>query len=63
MAACKLGNSSDTVMEKGGQVLVCGACMKHNGVEEPGIDKRFTVISVDDVVELLMNMKGSLQLN
>ena len=63
MAARKLGNSSDTVIEKGGQVLVCSACMKHNGVEESAIDKRFAVISGDDVVELLMNAKGSLQLN
>nr|WP_261862460.1 MULTISPECIES: hypothetical protein [unclassified Psychrobacter] len=37
--------------------------MKHNGVEESDIDKRFEVISGDDVVELLMNAKGSLQLN
>ena len=53
----------ETFIEKGGQVLVCGACMKHNGLEEADIDKRFEVISGDDVVELLMNAKGSLQLN
>ncbi|MGP4715720.1 DsrE family protein [Psychrobacter sp. T6-6] len=53
----------ETFIEKGGQVLVCGACMKHGGVEESDIDKRFEVISGDDVVELLMNAKGSLQLN
>ncbi|MGM8898170.1 MULTISPECIES: DsrE family protein [unclassified Psychrobacter] len=53
----------EAFVEKGGNVLVCGACMKHGGVEESDIDKRFTVISGDDVVELLMNAKGSLQLN
>lgn len=53
----------ENFIEKGGQVLVCGACMKHGGVEESDIDKRFTKISGDDVVELLMNAKGSLQLN
>ena len=53
----------EAFIEKGGNVLVCSACMKHNGVEESAIDKRFTVISGDDVVELLMNAKGSLQLN
>ena len=53
----------EAFIEKGGNVLVCGACMEHNGVEESAIDKRFTVISGDDVVELLMNAKGSLQLN
>ena len=57
------GELLEAFIEKGGQVLVCGACMKHNGVEESTIDKRFTVISGDDVVELLMNAKGSLQLN
>ena len=50
-------------VEKGGNVLVCGACMKHNGVAESDIDKRFPVISGDDVVKLLMGSKGSLQLN
>ncbi len=53
----------ENFIEKGGNVLVCGACMEHNGVEESAIDKRFTKISGDDVVELLMNAKGSLQLN
>ena len=57
------GELLEAFIEKGGQVLVCGACMKHNGVEESAIDERFTVISGDDVVELLMNAKGSLQLN
>ena len=57
------GELLEAFIEKGGQVLVCGACMKHNGVAEADIDKRFEVISGDDVVELLMNAKGSLQLN
>ena len=50
-------------MEKGGQVLVCKACMIHNNVAESAIDPRFGVISADDVVNLLMSAKGSLQLN
>lgn len=53
----------EAFVEKGGNVLVCGACMEHNGVEDSAIDKRFTKISGGDVVELLMNAKGSLQLN
>ena len=53
----------EAFIEKGGQILVCSACMKHNGIGESAIDKRFTVISGDDVVELLMNTKGSLQLS
>ncbi|WP_352339378.1 DsrE family protein [Psychrobacter sp. 16-MNA-CIBAN-0192] len=57
------GELLEAFIEKGGNVLVCGACMKHNGIEESAIDKRFAVISGDDVVELLMTAKGSLQLN
>ena len=57
------GELLEAFIEKGGQVLVCSACMKHNGIGESAIDKRFTVISGDDVVELLMNTKGSLQLS
>ena len=53
----------EAFIEKGGIVLVCGACMEHNGIEDSAIDKRFTKISGDDVVELLMASKGSLQLN
>ncbi len=53
----------EAFVEKGGNVLVCGACMEHNGVEDSAIDKRFTKISGGDVVELLMAAKGSLQLN
>ena len=56
------GEFLEAFIETGGQVLVCGACMTHNGVEESGIDKRFIVISGYDVVELLMNAKGSLKL-
>lgn len=57
------GELLEAFIEKGGQVLICSACMKHNGIGESAIDKRFTVISGDDVVELLMNAKGSLQLS
>lgn len=49
-------------MEKGGQMLVCGACMQHNGVPADEIDSRFEVITADDVVSLLMGAKGTLQL-
>lgn len=56
------GKLLEDFIEKGGNVLVCGACMEHNGVKKSAIDKRFEVISGDDVVELLMSAKGSLQL-
>lgn len=53
----------ETFIEKGGQVLVCKACMIHNGVADDEVDARYEVISADDVIQLLMNAQGSLQLN
>lgn len=50
-------------MEKGGQILVCGACLKHNGIEESAIDQRYEIIDAGDVVDLVMSAKGSLQLS
>lgn len=52
----------ETFLEKGGKILVCQACMVHNDVSETAIDSRFAVINADNVVRLLMNAKGSLQL-
>ena len=50
-------------IEQGGNVLVCGACMEHNGIKESEIDPRFEVINGGDVVDLMMGAKGSLQLS
>ena len=36
--------------------------MQYDGVDKSAIDKRFKVISGDDVVELLMSANGSLLL-
>lgn len=52
----------DAFLAAGGQVVVCSACMQHNGLSKEAIDARFVVITADDVVDLLMNAKGSLQL-
>lgn len=52
----------EAFIANGGQVAVCKACMVHNGVAEDEIDSRFVVISADDVVPLIMNAQGSLQL-
>lgn len=49
-------------LDKGGRMLVCGACMQHNGVPADEIDSRYEVITADDVVTLLMQAKGTLQL-
>ncbi len=52
----------ESFVEKGGRILVCNACMKHNGVPEDKIDKRFTPINADDVIDLVMGAKGTLQI-
>ena len=48
-------------IEKGGRIAVCGSCMIHNGLTAEQMDPRFEVITAPDVIELLMNAKGSLQ--
>ena len=50
-------------IEQGGQILVCGACLKHNGIEDSAIDQRYEIIDAGDVVDLVMSAKGSLQLS
>lgn len=50
-------------LAKGGQILVCNACMKHNNVSEESIDKRFKTINADDVIDLVMGAKGTLQIS
>lgn len=52
-----------TFMQQGGQILVCGACLKHNSLQESAIDDRFEIIDASDVVDLVMSAKGSLQLS
>ncbi len=46
----------------GGQVCICNACMIHNGFTADDMDSRFELINAPDVVSLLMNAKGSLQI-
>ena len=48
-------------LDKGGRIAICGACMLHNGMNAAQMDPRFEIISGPDVIDLLMNAKGSLQ--
>ena len=52
----------EAFLKEGGQILVCKACMVHNGVAEDEIDERMQVITAEEVVPMLMGAKGSLQL-
>lgn len=49
-------------LDLGGQVCICNACMIHNGFKAEDMDPRFVLINAPDVVKLLMNAKGSLQI-
>lgn len=49
-------------LDKGGRIAICGACMIHNGMNAEQMDPRFEIITAPDVVDLLMNAKGSLQI-
>ena len=49
-------------LELGGQVCICNACMLHNGFSAKDMDSRFELIKAPEVVTLLMNAKGSLQI-
>ncbi len=51
----------EAFLEKGGALLVCDACLAHNNINPDAIDARCKKITADDVVFLLMNAKGSLQ--
>src|SRR5699024_2264009 len=52
-----------TFLEMGGKLSVCTACMIHNGVKEESLLAEATMITADDVIDLLMSSRKSLQLN
>ena len=46
----------------GGKIAICGACMKHNGMSAEDMDPAYEIITAPDVIDLLMNAEGSLQI-
>ncbi len=53
----------ETFLAKGGNIYVCQACMVHNHIAVTSIDPRFPVVTGEDVITLVMQAKGSLQLS
>ncbi len=53
----------EAFLEKGGNIYVCQACMVHNHLSQADIDPRFPVVTGDNVVNLVMQAKGTLQLS
>lgn len=58
----EVGGQLEEYLNMGGQVCICNACMLHNGFSAEDMDSRFELINAPDVVTLLMNAKGSLQI-
>ncbi len=58
----EVGGQLEEFLNLGGQVCICNACMIHNGFAAEQMDSRFELINAPDVVTLLMNAKGSLQI-
>lgn len=46
----------------GGRIAICASCMIHNGLDAGQMDPRHAIITAPEVVDLLMNAKGSLQI-
>lgn len=55
-----------TLLEKylaaGGKIVICAACMIHNGLKAEQMDPRYPIITAPDVIDLLMGAKGTLQI-
>ena len=58
-----LADIIDTFLDQGGDVLACGACMEFKGIMPAELIEQIKVVSAGDVVDLLTNARGSLQLN
>lgn len=50
-------------LEQGGNLKVCSSCMEHNGVKEENLIEGAQVVTADDVVDALMEVEKTLQLN
>ncbi len=53
----------EVFLAHGGQIVACGACWKYQGIPVEELMPGVKLIKAGDVVELLANAKGSLQLN
>lgn len=48
--------------DAGGRIAICGSCMIHNGFTAAEMEPDYQIITASDVIDLLMNAKGSLQI-
>lgn len=52
----------ESYINQGGRVGICVSCMLHNGFTAEQMDPRFEMITAPEVIDLLMQSKGSLQI-
>lgn len=53
----------EVYLEGGGQLLVCGSCWKHDHIPDSERLAGAGMITADNVIDLLMNAKSTIQLN
>jgi tRNA 2-thiouridine synthesizing protein D len=53
----------EVYLDGGGQLLVCGSCWKHEHIPENERLAGTSMITADNVIDLLMNAKSNIQLN
>ncbi|MDK3016762.1 DsrE family protein [Pseudodonghicola flavimaris] len=56
------GELLEQFLAAGGRIGVCGSCMIHNGFTAEEMVPSYEIITAPDVVDLLMEAKGSLQI-
>ncbi|HHY21899.1 MAG TPA: hypothetical protein GX525_08480 [Bacilli bacterium] len=51
-------------VEAGGKIMVCSACMQHNGIQVgDGLIEGIEIVNAGDVIDILTEAKTTLQLN
>lgn len=53
----------EVYLSKGGQLLACGSCWKHDHLPDSDRLAAVPMVSADQVIDYLMNAKTTLQLN
>lgn len=53
----------EVYLDNGGQLLVCGSCWKHDHLPDTERLAGTSMITADNVIDLLMNAKSTIQLN
>ncbi len=53
----------EVYLDNGGQLLVCGSCWKHDHIPDSERLPGSAMITADNVIDMLMNAKSTIQLN